>query len=246
MKSIDLDYLTTGNHWAWGDPDGFPHRIAEHLGYTALAMSIALVVAVPLGLWIGHTGRGAFLVISLGNAGRALPTLGVVMLALSIVGLGVAPVTIALVILAVPPMMTSAFAAVRAVSPTVVDAARGVGMTERQVLLSVELPNALPIVIGGVRNATLQVVSTATIAAYCGMGGLGRFLFDGLALRDYPRVLAGAVVLALLAVLLDVVLGLLQRMLVSPGVDGRAAHRVRRGASSPVTSLVVADSPSRI
>ncbi|MEQ6899545.1 ABC transporter permease [Nocardioides sp. YIM 152588] len=230
MNADTFSYLFDGAHWSLGDPAGFPNRILEHLGYTALALVVALVLAFPAGLLIGHWGRGSFAVISLGNAGRALPTLGVVMLALSLVGIGLLPVTIALVILAVPPILTSTFAGVRAVSAEVVDAARGVGMSERQVLLGVELPNALPIVMGGIRNATLQVISTATIAAYVGLGGLGRFLFDGLALRDYPRVVAGAIVLAVLAVLVDLLLGGVQRLLVSPGVDGRAARRRVRGA----------------
>ncbi|TIC80671.1 ABC transporter permease [Nocardioides sp. GY 10113] len=230
MNGDTLSFLLDPANWALGDVDGFPHRILQHLGYSALALAIAFAIAFPAGLVIGHSGRGSFAVISLGNAGRALPTLGVVMLALAAVGIGLLPVTIALVVLAVPPILTSTFAGVRAVPAEAVDAARGVGMTPRQVLLGVELPNALPIILGGFRNATLQVISTATIAAYVGLGGLGRYLFDGLALLDYPRVVGGAVVLAVLAVAVDLALGGVQRILVSPGVDGRAGRGPRQPA----------------
>lgn len=217
---MNLSYLFDGANWTFDE--GFPQRILEHLGYTFLALVIAFVIAFPIGLLIGHTNRGAFAAINLGNAGRALPTLGVLLLVVSLVGTGLLSVTVALVLLAVPPILTTTYAGVRAVAPEVVDAARGQGMTESRIVLGVELPNALPIIIGGVRSGALQVISTATLAAYTGLGGMGRYLFDGLALRDYPRVVAGVVVLAALAVLVDLLLGLLSRILVSPGVDGRA------------------------
>jgi len=224
MNGDSFSFLLDGANWSFGDPDAFPARILEHLGYTALALLIALVIAFPIGLLIGHTGRGAFLAINLGNAGRALPTLGVLMLALSLIGFGLLPVTVALVVLAIPPILASTYAGIQSVDHETVDAARGVGMTEPQIALGVELPNALPIVVGGIRNAALQVISTATIAAYVGLGGMGRYLFDGLSLRDYPRVVGGAIVVAVLAVLIDLLLGGLQRLVVSPGVDGRAAR----------------------
>lgn len=220
---MSLDFLLDGANWSGSD--GFPQRILEHLGYSGLTLAIALVVALPLGLYIGHTGRGALLAINLGNAGRALPTLGVLMLVLVIAGVGLKPVIVALVVLAIPPLLTSTYAGLRAVDRSVIDAARGVGLREWQIVLQVEVPNALPVMIGGLRSAVLQVVSTATIAAYVGQGGLGRYLFDGLALADYPRIVAGAVVLAVLAVIIDLALALLQRAVVSPGVDGRAARR---------------------
>lgn len=229
---MNLDYLLNAEHWAMANPNGFPQRILEHLGYTGLALVIAFVIAFPIGLLIGHTGRGALLAINVGNAGRALPTLGVLMLALALVGIGLLPVVIALVVLAIPPILASTFAGIRAVPPQVVDAARGIGLTESQIALRTELPIAAPIVLGGLRNATLQVISTATIGAYVGLGGLGRFLFDGLALRDYPRVVAGSIVLALVAVAIDLLLAGGQRLLVSPGVDGRSTRGPRRGRSA--------------
>ena len=236
-----LHYLFEADSWSWTNPDGFPHRVLEHLGYTAVSMLIALVIALPIGLLIGHTGRGSFLAISVGNAGRALPSLGVVVLALLLIGLGRAPVVVALVVLAIPPILTTTYAGVRAVSRATVDAARGVGMTEWQIVRSVEIPNALPIILGGIRNAALQVVSTATIAAYLGEGGLGRYLFDGLARRDYPLVVGGGVVLAVLAVLIDQLLALVQRAVVSPGVDGRALS-----GNHTADAAVVADRKTQV
>jgi osmoprotectant transport system permease protein len=220
---MSLDYLLDAANWSLSNPEGFPQRILEHLGYTTLALLIAAVIAFPIGLLIGHTGRGALLAINLGNAGRALPTLGVLMLALAVVGIGLVPVTIALVVLAIPPILATTYAGVRSVADATVDAARGVGMTEPQIAWRVEVPIALPIIIGGLRNATLQVISTATIAAYAGLGGLGRYLFDGLATLEYDQVVAGAIVIAALAVAIDLALAGTQRLLVSPGDGGRGA-----------------------
>lgn len=231
MDASTFGYLLDGANWAWSNANGFPQRILEHVGYTVLALVIAFIIAFPIGLLIGHTGKGSFLAINAGNAGRALPTLGVLMLVVAYAGTGLTPVTAALVLLAIPPILTTTFAGVQAVAPAVVDAARGMGMRGWQIVLKVELPNALPIIIGGLRNAALQVISTATIAAYVGLGGLGRYLFDGLALRDYPRVVAGAVVIALLAVVFDLFLNVVQRFVVSPGVDGRANRAPRRSVT---------------
>lgn len=239
MNGDTLSFLLDAGHWDPANPDGFVARALEHLLYSGFALLIAFLLAFPLGLLIGHTNRGSFVAINAGNGGRALPTLGVLMLVVSLAGLGLLPVITALVLLAIPPILTTTYAGIRSVSGATVDAARGLGMKEWQIVLQVELPNALPIVFGGLRNATLQVVSTATIAAYLGMGGLGRYLFDGLALRDYPRVVAGAVVLAVLAVTLDLIIGGVQRLVVSRGVDGRALRsgpRTRSAADVSVTT----------
>lgn len=229
MNDGILSFLLDGANWSGND--GLVVRSLEHLMYTGLAVAIAFVLAFPLGVLIGHTGKAAFLAINAGNAGRAAPTLGVLMLVVALAGVGLLPTTVALVILAIPPILTATYAGVDGVDPATVDAARGVGMTEQQIVTQVEVPEALPIIFGGIRNATLQVVSTATIAAYVGLGGLGRYLFDGLALRDYPRVVAGAILVAVLAVALDLLLAWLQRRLTSPGVDGRAERGPRRDAS---------------
>jgi osmoprotectant transport system permease protein len=244
MRTGQLEFLLDGEYWAIDNPDGFPMRAIEHLAYTGLALLLAFLIAFPIGMLIGHTNRGSFLAINVGNAGRAMPTLGVLMLVLSLIGTGLIPVTIALVVLAVPPILTTTYAGIRAVSPETVDAARGVGMKEWQVALKVELPNALPIVFGGLRNATLQVISTATLAAYVGLGGMGRYLFDGLALRDYPRVLAGAIVLAVMAVTVDLLIGGLQRLVVSPGVDGRVMKQRRRPDSRSESEGSVVPAPT--
>ncbi|RJK96354.1 ABC transporter permease [Vallicoccus soli] len=216
-------FLADGANWSLDDPYDVPNRLVEHLQYTGIALGLGALVAVPLGLWIGHTGRFAFLAINAGNAGRSLPTLGLLTLVVTLVGLGLTPVVVALVVLAVPPLLTGTYAGVRAVDRAAVDAARGQGMTERQVLLGVEVPMALPLIMGGLRAATLQVVSTATVAAYVALGGFGRFLVDGLAVQDYPQMVAGAVLVAALAILLDLLLAGVQRAVVSPGVSGRAA-----------------------
>jgi osmoprotectant transport system permease protein len=209
----------------WVGAQGIPARLVEHIGYTALTLLIAVVIAVPLGAYIGHTGRGGFVVVGLANGLRALPTLGLLVLIVGAIGLGLLGPITALVILAVPPILAGTYAGVRNVDSAVVDAARGMGMREREVLFGVELPNALPLIIGGIRSSVLQVISTATIAAYVALGGLGRFIIDGLALRDYPKMVAGSVLVALLAIAADLLLAGLQKLLVSPGLRVAPAPR---------------------
>ncbi|HEY0530302.1 MAG TPA: ABC transporter permease subunit [Actinoplanes sp.] len=219
---MNLSYLFDAANWDPATSGSIPQLILSHLWYVALALLIGTVIALPVGLWIGHTGRGSFLAINAGNAGRSLPTLGLLMLMVTLLGLGLTPVLIALTVLAIPPILTSAYAGIRSLDQRVVDAARGVGMRPWQVLTQVELPMALPVLMSGLRSAALQVVATATVAAAVGLGGLGRLLIDGLAVNDYSRVLAGAIVVAVLAVALDLLLALAQRRLVSPGLSGRA------------------------
>ncbi|MEY9991877.1 osmoprotectant transport system permease protein [Streptomyces sp. V4I8] len=197
----------------WTGPDGIGHRLAEHLQYSLLATLIAAAIGLPLGLLIGHTGKGAFLAINLASFGRALPTVGLVVLVFLAGGLSMLPVYVALVALAVPAIVTNTYAGMTAVDPDVKDAARGQGMRGHQVLLQVELPLALPLIMTGLRLALIQVVATATIAAYVSFGGLGRYVFDGLAQRDLVQVLGGAVLVAVVAVALDLALSGLQRFL---------------------------------
>lgn len=204
-------WLVSGEQWAY--PDGIGHRLAEHLQYSLLATLVAAAIALPIGLLIGHTGRGAFLAINLSSFGRALPTVGLVVLVFLASGLSMWPVYIALVALAVPSIVTNTYAGMTAVDPDVRDAARGQGMRWYQVLLQVELPLALPLITTGLRLALIQVVATATIAAYVSFGGLGRYVFDGLAQRDLVQVLGGAVLVAVVAVVLDLALSALQRAL---------------------------------
>lgn len=211
MIGQGLSWLFTSAHWS-GD-DGFPHRILQHLGYTTLTVVIAAAIALPLGLWIGHTGRLRGLAIGITGALRALPTLALVVIMVLWRGIGLTPPTVALVVLAIPPLLAGAYAGLESVDRQTVDAARAIGMTEWQVLGRVEIPLALPLILGGLRSAVLQVIATATVAAYVGLGGLGRYLIDGLAVRDYPQMLAGATVVVVLALLLDGGFAVLQRAL---------------------------------
>ena len=219
----------------WTGSGGIPARLVEHLGYVALAMIIALVIALPVGAWVGHTGRGGFLVVGSANALRALPTLGVLILLVTPFGLSIIGPLIALVVLAIPPLLAGTYAGLRNVDPAVVDAARGMGMRGGEVLWRVELPNALPLIIGGVRSAVLQVISTATIAAYVGLGGLGRYIFDGLAQRDFPQMIGGSLLVALLAIVVDLLLAALQKVIVSPGLQAVPRSGPRRLRAVPTT-----------
>jgi osmoprotectant transport system permease protein len=211
-----VDWFSAPGRWSGGD--GIPARVLEHLGYTALAVVIAAVVALPLGALIGHTRRGGFVVVGVANGLRALPELGVLVLLVLLLGLGLLAPTLALVLLAIPPLLAGAYSGVAGADAGAVDAARGMGMRESQILLQVETPAAVPLVLGGLRFATLQVIATATIAAYVGLGGLGRYIIDGFALRDFPQMLGGALIVAVLSIVVELVLQTLGR-LVTPGPD---------------------------
>ena len=225
-----IDYLAylLGDHWGAGG-NGIPDRLLQHVEYTLVTLLISAVIALPVGLYIGHTNRGAFLAINIGNAGRSLPTFGLLSLMVVLVGIGTLPVLVALVVLAVPPILASTYAGLRAVDPAAVDAAVGMGMRPLQVLFRAEVPMALPLIVSGLRSALLQVCATATVAAYVGLGGLGRLLIDGLSTNDYPQVFAGAVLVAVLAVVLDLLSGGVERTVVSPGVRERRGRRTRSG-----------------
>ncbi|OBG83315.1 ABC transporter permease [Mycobacterium sp. E802] len=199
-----LDFIFTAANWA--GPAGLGARLLEHLEYTVVAVVASALIAIPVGLLIGHTGRGTFLVVTGVNALRALPTLGVLLLGVLLWGLGLVPPTVALMLLGIPPLLAGTYAGVANVDPTVVDAARSMGMTERRVLLRVEVPNALPLILGGLRTATLQIVATATVAAYASLGGLGRYLIDGIKVRQFHVALVGALMVTALALILDAAL----------------------------------------
>jgi osmoprotectant transport system permease protein len=195
----------------WQGRSGIPTRLVEHLTYTVQAVVIAAVIAVPLGGLVGHTGRGGFLLVGIANGLRALPELGLLILLVLLTGIGVLPLTITLVVLAIPPLLAGTYAGIRNTDPAVVDAARGVGMREGDVLMKVEFPIALPLMIAGLRTATLQVIATAAIGAYTRMAG-------------------GAVLIALLALVVEGLLAALQRLVVSPGLR---AVSVRTGTRRP-------------
>lgn len=195
----------------WSGPNGVPVRILQHLAVTLGVVTIAALVAIPIGLAVGHTRRGHVLVVGLAGAARAVPTLGLLTVLGLLLGIGARAPVIALIVLAVPSLLAGCYAGIRAVDASTVDAARAVGMTGAQVLRFVEIPLAAPVIVGGIRAATLQVVATATLAAYTADVGLGRYLFNGLKTRDYPQMLAGAVLVIALALLLEIALGLTQR-----------------------------------
>ena len=193
--------------------DGVPPRLAEHLALTGVSVGAAVLVALPVGLLLGHRRRGGALVTALSNASRAVPTLGVLIVfsGIAAIGIGNRAAVLALVLFAVPPVLVNTFVGVSGVDREVVEAARGMGMGERRLLLSVELPLALALVVAGVRTAVVQVIATATLAAYVGGGGLGTFINNGYGLQDYSQVLAGAVLVAGLALVAEVLLAGLQR-----------------------------------
>lgn len=224
-----VDWLLDADHWSGGG--GVPARMLEHLGYTGLTMLGAAAVAVPLGLYIGHTGRLRSAAIGLTGALRALPTLGVLTWFTLLLGLGLTAPILALVLLAVPPLLAGVYSGVESVDPQTVDAARAQGMTEWQILRRVEVPIGLPLMIGGLRSATLQVVATATVAAYVSLGGLGRYIFDGQARRDYPEMAAGAVLVVALALVLDGLFALAQA-----GAQRAARPSEHRSTSTSPTS----------
>jgi osmoprotectant transport system permease protein len=212
----------------WSGPDGIPVRTLQHLWYSVLATAIAAAVALPIGVYIGHTGRGATFAVNLTNLGRAIPSLGIIILMFTVFGFGVAPVLITLFALAIPPIVTNSYIGVRSVDPDVRQAAEGMGMRGRQVLWQVELPMAMPLIMAGIRTSAVQVVATATLAAFVGLGGLGRYLIDGLAQRDLAEVVGGAILVAVLSLLTELALGRVQTMVVSKGLAGRGADAAVR------------------
>ncbi|MFJ9114155.1 ABC transporter permease [Streptomyces sp. NPDC102394] len=209
-------FFSDGAHWH--GYDGVPTRLREHIQYTLIALAIAAAIGLPIGLLTGHTGRGGNALALVATAGRALPSFGLLVLMFTLLGLGLTPVMIPLVVLAVPPILVTTYEAVRSVDPSPVDAARGMGMSESRVLFQVELPVALPLILSGLRSAAIQIVSTATIAAYVSLGGLGRYIVDGLYQLNYEKVVGGATLVAVLALLTLGFFGLVARLTVSPGV----------------------------
>ncbi|AYG05102.1 ABC transporter permease [Gryllotalpicola protaetiae] len=224
-------WLVDPVHWA--GPSGIPQRLLEHLGYTGLTLVIAIVIALPVGLYIGHTGRGREIVVPFTGALRALPTLGLVILLALGLGIGILPPLIALVILALPPIIAGAYSGLESVDREVVDAARSVGFTGSGVLWQVEVPLALPLIVGGIRSACLQVIATWTVAAFLPLGGLGRFLYDALPNQDYAQLLAGSILVIVLALLADGLFAIVQRLVTPRGVTAGRTADIRTKTQSP-------------
>jgi len=203
-------------------------RILEHLELSGLAVVIAAAIALPIGLYLGHTGRLAFVAVNVANVGRALPSLALLALALPVaislgLGLGFWPTLFALVPLAIPPIMTNAYVGMRGVDRDVIEAARGMGLSEVGILGRVEAPLALPLILAGARTAAVNVVATATLGALVAGGGLGRYIVDGLALQEYDRLFAGALLVAALAIGVEVAFATFEGRSVSPGLRARTS-----------------------
>ncbi len=207
--------VTDAAYWSGGG--SIPVRTVQHMQLSLLAVAVATAIALPMGVAIGHLRRAEFVVVNTANIGRALPTFAIIALfwPFSIRwgwGIGFWPTALALFVLAIPPILTNAYVGVKQADADSLEAARGMGMSERQVLTSVELPLAAPLVLAGVRIALVQVVATATFAAVFGGGGLGRFIIDGFAVRNMPLVFVGALAVAVLAVVVEIVMGVVERV----------------------------------
>lgn len=226
VVSDAIRFLTDGANWTGSA--GIPVRLWEHIQISLMAVGLALIVALPTGLSIGHARKGEFVASSIGNIGRALPSFGVLGLVFPFTlrylpgSIGFAATLIALFLLAIPPIVINTYVGVQAVDDDTLEAARGMGMNWRQVLLMLEIPLALPLIIAGVRNAAVAVVATATLGAVVAWGGLGRFIVDGFAVRDNGKILAGAFLVAALAVVTELGMGALERGLSPKGLKPRS------------------------
>jgi osmoprotectant transport system permease protein len=221
-----LKWLSDPAHYQGSD--AIQKRLFEHVELSALAVVVAALIALPIGLYLGHTGRLGFVAVNVANIGRALPSLALLAFALPLafalgLGLGFWPTFIALVPLAIPPMLTNAYVGIRGVDRDIIEAARGMGLSEAGILRRIEIPLALPLVLAGMRTSAVNVVATATLGAIVAGGGLGRFIVDGLALQEYDRLFAGALLVALLAIAVEVSFGAFEAGAVSPGLGAEAA-----------------------
>ncbi len=227
----------------WAGPNGIPVRLAEHVGISLASLLIALAIALPAGLYVGHTRRGTGVAVGIANVGRAVPSLALIGLVLPITqaldpvnGFSLYPTVIAMVVLAIPPVLVNADVGIRGVDAEVVDAARAMGLTEPQVLRRIEVPLALPVVLGGVRSATVQVIATTTLGAIFALGGLGRFIVDGIAQNDDGMLFGGVVLVGLLAVAAEGILAGLQRL-----ASGASSGQVRGGRDRQATATSLPD-----
>jgi osmoprotectant transport system permease protein len=225
----------------WSGSDGLPSRLFEHLLLSGVPLAAALVLGLPLGMWTGHTRRAATAVINVTNVGRAIPSLAILIIAFQLTLPGLvasglrreAPEVaagIAMVALAIPPLVTNTFVGISDVDRELVEAGRGMGMRGVELLRLVELPLALPVMLAGIRTAAVQVVATATLGAVIGTGGLGRYIVDGIAQRRHEEVFAGALLVALLAVATELAFTWLQGRAVSPGLRGRPRRPLKYAA----------------
>ncbi|WP_338128747.1 ABC transporter permease [Schaalia cardiffensis] len=225
-----LVWLGEPTHWVGAA--SIPVRLLQHLGLTFGVVTLAALIALPLGIMIGHTGRFRFLIVATSGAARAIPTLGVLTLAGLWLGIGLAAPVLALLVLAIPPMLTATYTGIDSADPRAVDAARAIGLKEWQIIRFVELPAARTLILGGLRSTTLQVLATATLAAYTADAGLGRYLYIGLKTRDYGQMIAGAILVVALALVLDGLWVLVSRAASRRAGDGEVSPPVGGGEVS--------------
>jgi len=214
----------------YGGSNGIEVRTVEHLWISLVSLVIAAAIAIPAGFLIGHTGRGKGIAVLVSGGVRALPTLGLISILGLTIGIGVGAPIISFVVLAIPSILAGAYAGFEAVDRRTIDAARASGMTEWQIVSRVELPLGLPLLMGGIRSATLQIIATATLAAYISGGGLGSFIFLGLRTNDYSQMLAGSILVIVLAIVFEGVFAVLQRLVVPAGVRAGQRKDVRSGS----------------
>ena len=234
-----IAWIFSGNPGRGLEP--IPIALAQHLAYTFLSVAIAAIIAIPLGWLIGHTGKGRDIAVAISGAARAVPSFGLLILLVLLLGVlrTTEAAVITFVLLAIPSILAGAYAGFEAVDRRVVDAARSMGMTEWQILWRVEVPLGLPLLVAGIRSATLQVVATVTIAAYVNLGGLGQYILAGIPLRRFDIVLGGALLVAALALVLDGVFALLQRWSVPSGIAAAQSHHSapKRSASARTAAV---------
>ncbi|MFB9310061.1 osmoprotectant transport system permease protein [Agromyces hippuratus] len=233
-----MNLLLEGIAWIldpanWAGAGSIPERIAQHLAISATVLVISAVIALPIGMLVGHTGRGKELVVTVSGGLRALPTLGLLTLLALWLGIGLQAPIIALVVLALPPLLAGAYSGLESVDRRTVDAARAMGMREGQIIGKVEVPLGMPIIVGGIRSATLQIIATATLAAYIADDGLGRFIFAGLKTRDYAEMLGGSILVILLALAIDGLFAIIQRLVVPAGVRATRTRELRSRPPRP-------------
>ncbi|RXZ71269.1 ABC transporter permease [Agromyces albus] len=217
----------------WSGSGSIPQRIGEHVWISLVVLLIASAIALPVGAIIGHSGRGREVAIRVSGGLRALPTLGVLTLFGLWIGIGLSAPILALVILAIPPLLAGAYAGFESVDRHTIDAARAVGMRESQIVGKVELPLGMPILVGGIRSATLQIIATATLAAFIADAGLGRFIFEGLKIRDYGEMLGGSILVIILALVVDGCFAVTQRLVVPAGVRAARSPELRSAPARP-------------
>lgn len=252
LQSV-IDWFDNGDHWSGNE--GITHLVWQHVQISVVAVLAAVVIALPIGLFFGHHRRGGFVVINASNVGRALPALALLIYAvrefgigdppdwMSSIGIGSIPTFLVLVALAIPPIVTNTYVGVRGVDDETRDAARGMGMSGGQLLGRVELPLASPLIMAGVRTSAVAVVATATLAALVSWGGLGRYIIDGYRVQDDERLFAGALLVALLALVVELSLAAIQHFVVPKGLR-LAARASDRDAGKPGTAPVIARDPS--